>query len=256
MLVSKVGRVRALPHAHLHVRAAVHGDELVLDSPDEVTSRQAHVPDPAPHALDPAGLDVRLGRRPEHAADVGHVGRVEEARAMVQRPQPGELIGRARDLEGRRGQGRGRGAAVLGGNSVVIDDDDIVPLVHPRGPHVQGPEGPHHHLGVLVAVEARGGEDDAVVDIAPVVEDGPSAGAPADEGDLTAAAAIIPATALAGLGAEPLKKTEVHLQPGVLVPADDDAGVVGVQEEHGGLRVRVLEQEVLGREVEVGIVAA
>lgn len=36
-------------------------------------------------------------------------------------------------------------------------------------------QGPDDHLGVLVAVEGRGGTDDAVVHIACVVEDGPAA---------------------------------------------------------------------------------
>ena len=53
-----------------------------------------------------------------------------------------------------------------------------------------------------------------------------------------------------------MQGVEPDLEPGVLVAADDDAGPVGVEEQHDRVRVRLLQEVVLKGQVEVGVMAA
>lgn len=106
---------------------------------------------------------------------------------------------------------------------------------------------------MAVAVEDGRRADNAEVDVAAVVEDGAAAAPAAHKGNVAAGGG-----AGHGVvdGGEVVEEAEVDLEPGVLVAADDYAWVVGVEEEDAGVWVRVLQQEVLCREIEVGVVAA
>lgn len=231
-----VPKITASPHrlqADVDVGRAVHGRKLGPHGGAEGRVRSpgpGRVADGAAHALDAAGARVRRGGPAEQGADARQVRRREQAGAVVEGAQAGELVGGPRDLEPR------------GGGVGIVRNDNVVPRVDVRPVYAQRAQRPHDHGGVPVAVKDARGADDAVVDVAAVVEDGAAAGAAADEADLLLVGQPAP------------HEAEVRLDPGVLVPAEDDARVVDVQEQDGGVGVRVLQQKVLGREVQVRVV--
>lgn len=53
-----------------------------------------------------------------------------------------------------------------------------------------------------------------------------------------------------------VEETKVHLQPRILIATNDHAWVVGVEKEDTRVRMGILQQEMLCRQVQVGVVAA
>lgn len=86
-----------------------------------------------------------------------------------------------------------------------------------------------------VAVKFCGRANHAKVYISAVVKDGTAAGASPDEGDVAACVGLG-----VGDGGEVVEETEIDFQPGILVAADDDARVIGVEEQDVRIWMRVL----------------
>ena len=101
---------------------------------------------------------------------------------------------------------------------------NVMPVVD-TSPVVECPNGPCHHLGMLVAGENLRGADDAVVHIAAIVEYSASTGTSSHKFD---GWQIRGGSRVSGFS----EKIEVDFQPRILIPANDNAWSVDIQEEN------------------------
>lgn len=115
-----------------------------------------------------------------------------------------------------------------------------MPGVDPDALHCKTTQGADDHLRVLVSVKGSGGTNDAVVDIAFVVEDGTPTRSSSYQQHLRH-------------GRRRSERREVHFHPRVLIPPDDDAWPVTVEEENGGVRRCLLQKVVLDGQVDVRV---
>jgi hypothetical protein len=229
--------------------SSIHAPKLAHNGISKLLPADTHVPDRTAHALHPARLDESFGGGPQQPRHAAKILGFQQARAVMQRPRPGKLIRRTRDLE----RLLPRPPTLL----LLHVHDDVVPSVHPHAIHAQPPQRAHHHLGVPVPVKDRRRADDGPVGVACVVEDGAASRAAADEGDgdgldlgVSSAMGLFQ---WCGRGKPLAEEVHVHLHPGVLVAADDDAGAVGVEEKDGRVRVGALQEVVLDGKVQVGV---
>lgn len=229
----------------LKMQGPIHAGELLDDGVLEDVVWQIYVSDGTRDTADAASLDERLGGRAEEAGYAGQVGASQEAGSVVQRPQTSQLVRRARYLEGAAARGCSPGPGLGHAAGKVVVDHNVMPAVDADARSAQRPEGPHHHLGVPVAIKRPRRADDAIVDVAQIVKHGAPAGPPPHQPDRR----VCPSDFAGALG-DARQPVQVNLQPGVLVAAQDDARRVDVQHEDGGVRGRDLQQPVLDGEVE------
>lgn len=166
----------------------VHEPELPDDVSSDFSSEgvppppvggPGEVPHRASHALHPPGVDEIPAGAPQQLRDLVDVRARVEQGPVVQRPSPREFVRAPADLEPF---GLAMRRAPHDYVVPVVDADVARPVA--RGGPGRRQEGPHHHLGVRASLEGfRVGHDDRVIQVARVVENGPTSAASAHEVD-------------------------------------------------------------------------
>ncbi|KJR84029.1 uncharacterized protein SPSK_00325 [Sporothrix schenckii 1099-18] len=205
----------------------------------DVLAHQRHIPHGRPHRRHAASLEVRCrGRRTQQARHSGQV-RSQQTGAVVQSPSVRQLVRRSGDL------------VLADVVRTTGPHHNVVPLVDPCAGDTERLQGACNHQCMLVAVEAGRRNVHAPVGIAGVVVHRAATGAAADQLHVAERRCLWNTC-----GPCPCRQlVEVHLGPGVLVAADDDARRIAVQQQQAALRVRTLKEPVLNGQVGIRIAA-
>lgn len=180
---------------------------------------------------------------------------------MVQGPGAGDLVRGAGHLERAGTAGVDCvhcSVRILGVRRALLMSlvkHNVMPLVDSGAVNAQATEDPDDHLGLFVARKVGARARHAPIQVAVVMEDGAAPGAPSHEVHVANVRrfCVEGHSAAAGCCAE---HAQIHLGPGILVPADDDARAVRVEKKHRRVGRRFPQDVVLDGQIQIRVFTA